>query len=269
MSNPSYIATNQDELFEKSSKEIQDLILGDELNSATAVLGKIYKIPISSYIALENIISFLLIGALQPENAVQAIKDLLDLPEEEAYKLAGDLDKSILEKARIKILGKPPTDMVTLTFQEGRSPNELRKEILDTTKRELPVLPSVKDPVVPPEKGSVPTSEPIVPPKEEASAPKKSISVAGSRSLLMEQLQMLDTIPDDNEVTERLSKIQEQIAAIDKQKSATEQPAIPLQNFMFGEKGGETAEPESKPASYSKAPTKYNVDPYREMAGEE
>jgi hypothetical protein len=37
---------------------------------------------------------------------------------------------------------------------------------------------------------------------------------------------------------------------------------------MFGEKGKETADPTVIRTTYSVAPEKYNVDPYREMAEE-
>ncbi len=255
MSNPSYIATNQDDLFDQSPADIQELIHGDEVNNATAILGKLYKIPVSSYIALSNIISFILIGALQPKDAVRAIVDILSLSEEEAYKLAADLDKTILEKARISILGKSPKDMVTLTFQEGRSPDELRKEILDTTKRE-PVSASIQN-----QPAQTPPPAPVAP------APaKKATAVVGSRSQLLEQLQILDTIPNDEEVSERLKKIQEQISGIETKDDRALDSNIALQEFMPHAGDDKAVEAEAQTASYSKAPTKYNIDPYREAS---
>ncbi len=254
MSNPSYIATNQDDLFDQSPADIQELIHGDEVNNVTAILGKSYKIPVSSYIALSNIISFILIGALQPKDVVRAIVDILALSEEDAYKLAADLDKTILEKARISILGKSPKDMVTLTFQEGRSPNELRKEILDTTKRE---------PIV----TSIPTQPTTTVPAPVAPAPaKKATAVVGSRSQLLEQLQILDTIPTDEEVSERLKKIQEQISGIEAKDDRALDSNIALQEFMPHAGDDKAVEAEAQTASYSKAPTKYNIDPYREAS---
>lgn len=254
MSNPSYIAAHQDDLFDQAPEEIQALILDGEVNKTTAILGKLYQIPVSSYVALSNIISFILIGALKPGDAVRGIMDILELPEEVAIKLATDMDKTILERARISILGKSPKDMVTLTFQEGRSPDELRKEILDTTKREpvLPPTPSQTSPSVAPVK-SVPV------------APTKPIVVAGSRSQLLEQLQVLDDIPNDEEVTERLKKIQEQISGMSVKDDRALDSTVALQEFMPGNNENLTVEPEVQAASYSKAPTKYNVDPYREV----
>lgn len=250
MNNPSYIAPNQDELFEQAPPYIKQLITGEEVNTATAILGKIYKIPVSSYVALENIITFILIGALAPENTVRAIVDLLGLSQEEAYRLAEDMEKSILEKARITILGKSGEDMVTLTFAEGRSPDELRKEILDTTKRDLG-LPNVQS--------EIGTTAP-------QQSEKKVLAPAGSRTLLLEQLQVLDDIPDDSEVAERLRKIREQITGIQDQgndRSLTSN--IALQEFMPKQGDNIVVEAEAKTAPYSKAPTKYGIDPYREV----
>lgn len=272
MNNPSYIANNPEELFDSATPDIQELIRGDEVNNATAILGKIYKIPVSSYVMLENIISFLLIGALKPEDAVRAIVDILRLSEEDAVKLAEDLDKSILEKARIKILGKGPEDMVELTFQEGRTPDELRKEILDTTKRESALikeqasLPQEKITIVP--GSTVPVPPAPIPPVAQEISQKKVMTAPGSRSQLLEQLQVLDSIPDDDEIAARLSKIQEQLASLEKKEENTLETKVPLSNFMFGEKGDDEVRPELQQATYSKAPTKYNVDPYRETADE-
>jgi hypothetical protein len=251
MSNLSYIATNLDELFERSPSDIQAMITGEELNAATAILGKIYKLPVSSYVALENIISYILIGALKPEDTVRAIMDMLGLSEEDAYKLASDMEKSILEKARIKILGKPSNEMVTLTFGEGRTPQDLRKEILDTTKQES--VFAKKD-----------EAEEVVMSMPSPTAPKKNVfAPAGSRTQLMEQLQILDTIPKDEEVEARLNKIREQITGTTPKENTMESP-VALAEFMpNGDKSA--VEAETKPATYSKAPTKYNVDPYREV----
>lgn len=240
----SYISTNVEELMDKASPEIKELITNGDADQAAAILGKSYKIQISSYVALSNIIVFILLGALKPEDVVRAIKDLLEMPEEDAYKLAQDLDKTILEKARIRIFKKTPDDMVTLTFQEGRSPDELRKEILDTTKRE-PVSATPEQPAA-----TMPLATLIPKPKAQV----------GSRSQLMEQLEIIGSIPNDEEVAERLRKIQEQVMQIqEKEASRREKPSEEHPQIQI-------ASPELKSATYSKAPTKYNVDPYREVS---
>lgn len=265
MDTPSYIASNIEDLFDQAPKDIQELIYGDAVNNATAMLGKIYKVPISSYVTLSNLVSFILIGALEPKDVTRAFVDVLKLSPEDATKLAEDLDKSILEKARIKIMGKAPTDMVELTFPEGRTPDELRKEILDTTKRESAL---VKEQSSPEKQAETVPAEPMTPPATSSDNGKRVNFAPGSRSQLMEQLQVLDSIPDDEEIAARLSKIQEQLASIEKKDENTLETKVPLQNFMFGEKGDDEVKAELKLATYSKAPTKYNVDPYREVAEE-
>lgn len=249
MDTPSYIVSNPDELdrlYDKAPAYIQELISGAEVNNATTILGKLYKLPVSLFVPLENIISFILIGALKPEDTVRAIIDLLKLPEEEALRLAQDMEKTILEKARITILGKSPKDMVTLTFKEGRSPQELREEILDTTNRIQ----------VPPPSAEV---------KAIQSVAKPATAIPGTRSQLLEQLKVLDDIPNDEEINERLQKIQEQIKGFQTEDTRSLESPIALQEFM--PKNGEDVviTPEERAASYSKAPTKYNVDPYREV----
>lgn len=235
---------------------IQELIHGEEVNTTTAILGKSHKLQISQYNTLSNLISFILVGALKPEDVVRGIEDMLGLAEENALALAKDLDKTILEKARIQVLGKTPADMVTLTFPEGKSPDELRKEILDTTK-----------------KGSLATGKPSATSSETPIAPvpkpksEKPNLIPGSRMALMDQLKLLDDIPDDDEIAERLKKIQEQIATRP-EDDHTLDPSIPLQAIM--PKNGESLPVEAVPrtAPFKTPPTKYSVDPYREVVEE-
>lgn len=248
---PSYIATNIEELLDSAPPYIQEIIQSDEINATTITLCKIYQIPVGSSLALSNIITLILIGALKPEDVVRALQDVLLLSPDIAYKLAEDLEKSILQKARISILGKPGGEVKTLVYEGEKTPDELRKEILDTTKRESGL---VKDQTI-----NTPTSPP----------PKKQVVLTpGSRSQLLEQLQLLGAIPDDEEVETRLDHLREQMAGLDKKEETTLDSNIALQEFMFGDKGRTTAPAEARAATYSKAPTKYNVDPYRETAEE-
>lgn len=243
MSTPSYIAQNQDELFDNAPSYIQDLILNGELDSTTITLAANYKIPIGKQVALSNIISFILIGALQPDDVVQALQDLIELTSEEAIHLATDLEHSILEKARISLF-KKSGDVKTLEFQGVRSKEELRKELLDTTKRESALEKNQGTPA----------------------GKKTTVLAPGSRSQLIEQLQVLSSIPNDEEITERLKHIQEQISSIKKKEEEDSLDSkIALKSFMFGEKGRTIADPTINRATYSVAPTKYNVDPYREV----
>ncbi|MDB5259925.1 MAG: hypothetical protein JWN37_156 [Candidatus Nomurabacteria bacterium] len=249
--NLSYIATNIDELINQASPEIQGMLSSGEINSVTATLGKIYKLPMTSYVPLSNIISFILIGALQPSDVMRALEEILKMSPDDARNLAGDLDKSILEKARISILGKGTNpEIKTLVFEGVRSPDELRKEILDNTNREA-VKPNNPNP--------------------NPQAKKTTVLTPGSRSQLLEQLQLIGSIPKDEEVDARLNHIKEQINKIDAEKKEGENTLdnnVTLENYMFGDDGNKVVDAKLKSASYSKAPTKYNVDPYREVAEE-
>lgn len=243
MNTPSYIATNLDELFEKASVEIQDLISGGEIEIAVEQLSKAYKITPDCTTALSNIISFILIGAIDSDDVVQALEELVKLKLDDAIHLATDLEHGILEKAHVSLLKKSDGTITTLQFQGDASKTELRKEILDTTKRESAL---VKSPVV--------------------DAPKKlTIIKPGSRSQLLEQLQVLGTIPNDEEIAKRLSHIQEQISTLKKEEEDSSlNSKIALKSFMFGEKGKAVADPTIK-TTYSVPPTRYTVDPYREV----
>ena len=269
--NPTYIATNQEELFDKSSPEIQQLIVGGEVDKVTAILGKIYGIPIGSYVSLSNIISYALIGAIEPKDILIAIQDILKLPEEDSVRLVKDLETSILGKVNIHISPEKEEDMVVLTFPTIKpKKEELRKEILDTTKRESALF---KD-------QSTPKPDSL-PPKEENFAPGSRLQLLeklkptdtkepviltpGSRSQLLEQLQVLDTIPNDEEVEARLDHIKEHLSTIEEEEENSLDSNIALKEFMFGEKGTTEVKAVAKAATYSRAPTKYNVDPYKEL----
>jgi hypothetical protein len=243
----SYIATNTKELFDAAPADIKLLLTGGEVKSVATTLVKIHKIPIGLATRLTNIITFILIGALQPDRVIDAIKELLEFSNEQAIALAKDLETSILEKARITLLNKENTDIKTLEFKGERTPDELRKELLDTTKRESAFIK--------------PQSTNL-PPK------KASILTPGSRSQLLEQLQIIGSIPNDEEIESRLKHIQEQIVTIKKQEDNTLESNIALKSFMFGEKGKEVVKPKLGPSTYSTAPTEYNIDPYREIVEE-
>jgi hypothetical protein len=243
MSTPSYIANNLDELFEKASVEIQDLISDGEIEEATKTLSAAYKIDTAHQTPLSNIISFILIGAIDGDDVVQALQDLVEVSLDDAIHIATDLEHGILEKAHISLLKKSDGAIATLEFQGDKSKTELRKEILDTTKRESALA---KSPV-------------------EGAAKKPMVIKPGSRSQLLEQLQVLGTIPNDEEIASRLSHIQEQITALKKEEEDSSlNSRIALKSFMFGEKGKATADPTIK-TTYSVPPTRYTVDPYREV----
>ena len=237
-------------LYENANQDVQAYLLTDELDGAVAIFGKIYKLPVSLFLPLKNTITLILLGAILPEDAVTSLEKNCEMTVDDAYSLAKDLDETIFQKIRLSILKKDTTDVKKLVLEnENTSKEELRKEILDTTKR-----PEVKTETK--VEGPIDTSQKI-----------QQVNLQpGSRSQLLEQLQVLETIPNDDEVEERLNKIKEQIASIDsKGDTRALDSNIALQEFMFGEKGNTVAKAESKSATYSTAPTKYNVDPYREV----
>jgi hypothetical protein len=231
------------ELFQNAPQEVQNLILGDEVNKASAVLGKLYSLPISKYLPLKNTITFLLLGIVEPQDAVKTLEKNLEIDEQTATKLAQDMDKTILQKARVALMGEQVGEVKVLKVGEDKeeTKEELRKVILDTTKRESAIE---KSPVSPGEK-----------------RPKK-ILVKGSHSELVEQLNLLGSIPDDEEIKTRLENIRSQIKVV-----AEEEPQKPipkeLENALSGG-GQKIVTPRAHVATYSVAPTSYNIDPYRE-----
>ncbi len=245
MSTPSYIANNVDELFEQASVDIQSIIESGEVETTVATLSTTYKIPTEYQTALSNIISFILIKAIESDDVVQALQDLVNVTPDVAIAIATDLEHGILEKAHISLLKKSDSPITTLEFQGEKNKDELRKELLDTTKRE-----------------SALTKSPVL------EKPKKPLTILnpGSRSQLLEQLNVLGTIPNDEEITTRLSHIQAQIIALKKQEEDNSLDSrIALKSFMFGEKGKATADSTINKTTYSVPPTRYTVDPYREI----
>lgn len=245
MEYPAYIATNQDELFDKAPQEIRVLIESGEVDIATVSVSTVYKIPEESQAGLSDIVSFILIGALQANDIIEALQDLVGVTAEVAVKIATNLNDGIFKKANISLFKPADTTIATLEFQGTKSKEELRKEILDTTKRESALT-----------KPPTSTGAKLLP----------KVITPGSRSQLLEQLQVLGSIPDDDEIEARLSHIQEQIAALKKQDEDNSLDSqIALKSFMFGEKGKTVADSSVIKTTYSVPPTKYTIDPYREV----
>lgn len=245
MDTPSYIANNPEELFEKASPLVQDIITGGEITTTVESLSGTYTIPLENQTAFSNIISFILIEAIDTEDVVQALQELVGVSGDTAIKIATDLEHGILEKAHMSLLKKSTGEITTLEFQGEKTKAELRKELLDTTKRESALLKSPNNPTL-----------------------KKGITIIkpGSRSQLLEQLNVLGTIPNDDEIATRLNHIQQQIEALKKEEEDNSLDSrIALKSFMFGEKGKEVADSTINKTTFSVPPTRYNVDPYREV----
>jgi hypothetical protein len=249
--NNSYLPSDKEklkDLFNQSHPEIKALIKGGETKEVVTKLSDIYKIPAGKTIPLSNIIIYVLIGALQPDDVVRAIMDLVEVDEKTANLIAADLNKGIFQHARQIMLGDKD-EVVKLEFKGEKTPEELRKELMDTTKQQSG----------------------ITTPQSSGEAPKKTTALpSGSRSALMEQLQILGNIPNDREIEDRLKTIQKQVAEIKKKEEEdnTLHSPVALKSFMFGEKGKELVAPKARPATYSVAPTQYNIDPYREVTEE-
>jgi type III secretion system FlhB-like substrate exporter len=245
MSTINYSNINIKELVAQAPDHILEVIGSGEIGQTTVTIASQYDIPVGRQVALSNVITYVLLGAILPEDVVQALTDLVQVDEATATKIASDLNTSIFQKVR-NLLMNQEEEVKTLEYQGEKSKEELRKEIMDTTKRESGL--------------NKPQSSP---------QPKKTTVLApGSRSQLLEQLQVIGSIPDDEEISERLKHIQEQISSIKKQEDDnTLKSNIALKSFMFGDKGKEAVTPTLRPATYSVAPKEYNVDPYRETPG--
>lgn len=245
METPPYIAKNTDELFDNAPENIQDLFANSDVDQATDAIVKKYSISPTSQTALSNVISFLLIGAILPEDGAQALQEVAHIREDDLLAVATDLDQGILKKGGITLFSKSAGEVKVLEFQGSKTKEELRKELLDTTKRESGLEKNQGTPIV---------KKPAM------------VITPGSRAQLLEQLQVLDTIPNDDEISSRLTHIQAQIASLKKQEEDNSLDSkIALKSFLFGEKGRETADTSINKATFSIPPTRYNVDPYREV----
>ncbi len=243
MSSTKYSNINIKELVGQAPEHILEIIGSGEIGKATVTIASQYDIPVGRQVALSNVITYVLLGAVLPDDVVQALIDLVEVDEATATKIASDLNTSIFQKVR-NLLMNQGEEIKTLEYQGEKSKEELRKEIMDTTKRESGLNKAQSSP----------------------QTKKTTVLAPGSRSQLLEQLQVIGSIPDDEEIGERLKHIQEQISSIKKQEDDnTLKSNIALKSFMFGEKGKEAVTPTLRPATYSVAPKEYNVDPYREM----
>lgn len=241
-----YTNINIGELVNQAPEHILEIVGSGEIGATTMKLASVYDIPVGHQTPLSNVITYVLLGAVLPENTVEALMDLVEIDEDTATNIATDLNNSLFQKARNLLLNKNE-EVKTLEYEGEKSKEELRKEIMDTTKRESGINKT----------------------QSSGQQKKTTIIAPGSRSQLLEQLQVIGSIPDDEEISERLKHIQEQISSIKKQEDDnTLHSNIALKSFMFGEKGKEAVTPTLRPATYSVAPKEYNVDPYREMAEE-
>lgn len=231
------------EYFLQALPEVQEILLSDDLDTTTTVLGKLYRLPIDKFVVLKNIITFVLLGIIKPEEVVAEIQKNFSLEKDTAVSLAKDLDASILQKTRIKLFGIDENEVKTLQIKTP-SPTTtelLREEIMSNTRSDSTINKT------PSEVFTMPTKE------------KNLISsVISSHDQLIDQLEILESVPKDEEVAERLSKIRAQVENIQKNTIVTEEKEEKIE--------------EAEAVALASAPHKpifpkeYGVDPYREMA---
>ncbi len=220
--------------FANAEPEIKVFLASDELEKSVAVLGESHGLQISKYLALQNVVTLLLIGALKPEGAVDSLKEHLEITDSAAYLLAKDIDASILQKVRMSIFGKTEGEIKEIKLG---NPDEKRESLRAQIAQEINKNPT------PPEKDDsrkVPTM---------------------SRNDLMEQLGLLEKIPNDEDVEKRMAIIKDQLEKIKKEEEVQEKEQE-KEILLKPKEIVVTAEP--KMAPYSEAPTHYNVDPYKE-----
>lgn len=251
--------THLQTLFDQAPEEIQDYFLSGELEKEVILLGKIHKLPISAYVTLKNTITLTLLGVITPETIIPALEKNCNLNDVEATELVKDIDQAIFQKVRFSVLGNTAPGVKQITLSDGGNATavELRKELLDTTKGPMP---KIKEGVV---EASGTTGEI----KRSSSALQQASNLQpGSRAQLLEQLHVLQTIPNDEEVEARLNHIKEQVATLESAKETRAlETTVPADDFTFGDKGDTVVEAQPQAATYSKAPTQYNIDPYREL----
>lgn len=241
-----YSNINVKELAGAAHPAVLTMLRSGELGKIASLLAPQYDIPVGRQTALSNVMTYVLLGGILPENVVEALVDLVEVDGDTATKIATELETSLFQKVRNAVLNKDE-EIKTLEYQGEKTKEELRKEIMDTTKRESGLSKQ----------------------QSTARAKKTSVITPGSRSQLLEQLQVIGSIPDDEEISERLKHIQEQISLIKKQEDDnTLTSNIALKSFMFGERGADVVTATLRPATYSVAPKRYNVDPYRELSSD-
>jgi len=211
--------------------------------------------------------------------------------------LIKDIDTGIFERARIALFGEEYEDgqeMKKLSLGEKESDDVLREQIMANTDRESAIKTSplelLKKKIEDQKKGikeddivslgdlvkkaPAPTitkpeekpAENIVATEPKASTPtgetvkeavKDDAKLPGSRSELLERLNVLQSIPNSEEVGERMQSIRAQIAKIEENKTSQEkQEDIDYARASLKEK---------RSVDTTKFPKSYVVDPYREM----
>jgi hypothetical protein len=233
-------------ILQNASPEVQKVILEGHIDQETITLGEKYALRVDETVALKNIILLTLLGVIPTNEVEESLSKDVHLQKETMLALLHDIDSGIFEKARISLFGQEHEEgqeMRTITLGDDAEKDALREQIMAKTERESAIKTS-------------PIENLAKPPQE--SEDKKPNEIPGSRNELLEQLNVLNTIPTTEEVEERLSKIRAEIAHIEEEKvttTATEDTSSPEQPMA-------TMAPEKEKINF---PTHYNIDPYREI----
>lgn len=225
------------ELFKSASPEIRGIILGDSITNTVKEIGEKYKIDISHYVDLKNIIILTLLGEITGENILQELKEMLFIDDNIAKEIAKDLDETIFDKVRLEIGTK---EKKTLEIKEIKLVNDPIKEKLREQLMNRPLSGNTSN--------------------------KSENTNSGNRNELLEKLKILQDIPNNEVIIDRLEKIKEQIK-LTKEPESSDLDSQPLNENMVAnikEEEGKVKENIPKTATYSKPPVKYNIDPYRE-----
>lgn len=209
-----------------TSRELDELIIEIAMNN---------NIAISNYTALKNAAILVLLNVTDRGQLARVLKKLLEISEEESEKISEEINTTVFNRARGIIL-QGDTEVRKIEVQADGTlagTGDLRNTIIEASK------------------SSAINNVPV----ETLTPHTKNIAIPGSRTELLEQLELVGQIPRDEDVAERLEKIHAQLESI-KQKEA-EQEASYSDN-------SQTEGTQNKPKPYF--PKEYAIDPYRELS---
>lgn len=275
-------------LLDNTTDAVRSVVLDGHLDEEVIVLMNTYNLSIDESVSLKNTILLTLLGVIPTTDVKKDLAKDLKLDEASLKKLIKDVDTGIFEKARIKLFGEEyeeGQEVKKLSLGKEESDDALREQIMANTDRDSAIKTSPLDalkkkkeekkgvdkneeaivPLVDLVK-SGPTKEPTPPTKEELQAKlaeeeakKKDTSpvLPGSRSELLEKLNVLQSIPNTEQVSERVASIRAQIAHSEEELAEEERKAdIEYARISL----------KSENADKNIYPTSYSIDPYRETA---
>lgn len=269
-------------LLENASDSVRSVILDGHLDEAILVLINTYHLTVEESVSLKNTILLTLLGVIKPSDVRADLKKDLIIDEEALEALIKDIDTGIFEQARIALFGEEyeeGQEVKKLSLGEKESEDVLREQIMANTDRDSAIKTSPLEALKKKEADNKEkVVEEIVPLKElvkkgpTVQAPKEVVKeeskekveekkdtspvLPGSRSELLERLNILQSIPDSEQVSERMQSIRDQIAHMEEEKSAADKQAD-IDYALSSLK--------QKNADKNIFPTSYNIDPYREI----